>query len=594
MFMPKMIENILELQCHQKHSKPISAIRLGQYISNEKRLYCEECSKLNDIQIIPLTLAVELSKDSIEKKLRKFQNLFVPLYDLLLKLQSHIFELKSQLFKNFHELEIITEDWINFIQVSEQQITRYSLFDELDQLIINQKQTQYQIDEKIINDYKNVNLQQLTKVNSTLVQFKDFTNKFRDCFKIIIEISKQHKESQLKSKINFQDNQSLSDQLVFQKSSYFQSKKSIPNVTSLEFSKKVTENMLQFQFKLLQQSFKQQEECNAFAINHNNTILLAALNNSPLFSIKIIQMSQQQEKQENKDASLNLKVIQILEGNHDNFVTTLNFFSSTPMRDSFISGSSDTTIIIWSPTTKQNNLKLFWNPLIKLFGHQSIILCLVLHHEENLFISGGSDNKIKFWTSSIQQQWFCKQTVEEHSDKVYGLSLNDSGNQLISCGNDKQILVIQNSNNKEWDVKQKIKILNIGFRISFITNKLFAFQPSSQAYLHFYELNSFGEFVNTEGLQVKGVDQCCDCFFPSVYIPLKGIMLLKNGQNINIIQFSFFSQNWGCQLIQAIEFETQKFLQGRIYGTISADGHFIVTWDVQSKQIQIRQQRMMI
>lgn len=89
-----------------------------------------------------------------------------------------------------------------------------------------------------------------------------------------------------------------------------------------------------------------------------------------------------------------------MEGNHENFVTTLNFFSSTPMRDSFISGSSDTTIIIWSMFTKYNPKQLFWNPLIKLFGHQSIVLCLVLHHEENLFISGSSDYSIKFWSSS--------------------------------------------------------------------------------------------------------------------------------------------------------------------------------------------------
>ncbi|CAD8183317.1 unnamed protein product [Paramecium octaurelia] len=130
----------------------------------------------------------------------------------------------------------------------------------------------------------------------------------------------------------------------------------------------------------------------------------------------------------------------------------------------------------------------------------------------------------------------------------------------------------------------------------FINITLFAFRPSLQGYQQFFELNSIsiGEFAQTKVLQIKGADRSCDCFFPSVYNTQKGLMLSKNDQNLNIIQFSFGSQDWDCKLQWAIEFETQKYLQGRTYGTISADGNFIVTQYVKSKEIQIRRYKSTI
>ncbi|CAD8105121.1 unnamed protein product [Paramecium sonneborni] len=332
-------------------------------------------------------------------------------------------------------------------------------------------------------------------------------------------------------------------------------------------------------YELLSQlTYKQEQWCYAMSLNHNRTLLASAANQD----IKIFQF-----------ADGFIKQVQQLRG-HSYFITTLNILRS---RQHLISSSEDSTIIIWSTNLLQNP-----KYLVKLKGHKSYVNCLVVHPiNENLIVSGSDDKTIKFWSNynsskqlidhSGQKTWFCSQTINEHISIVHGLSINRSGNKLLSCGNDNIILLLSISNKQKWEVCQKIKVDKQGFRISFITDNLFAFQLWGRKFLHIYSISQSGQCIKQKEIVVKGEGMTCMNYFPQIYNSAKQILISKNRQNINIISFKFSAQSntWSCELEQNIDFG-----DFRIFGTMSDDGEFLITWDQNSQSIQIRRFRQKI
>ncbi|CAD8102259.1 unnamed protein product [Paramecium primaurelia] len=260
-----------------------------------------------------------------------------------------------------------------------------------------------------------------------------------------------------------------------------------------------------------------QNYCYAKAINHNNTYLLT----SDEQRIKLFQFSKN-----------GLKLMQIL-NKHQSLVYTLNFMKG---RQQFVSGSLDSSIVIWSEISISNP-----KYLIKLNQHQDSVRCLhYSSHFKNLIVSGSDDHTIKFWYHfSSCSSWSCQQTINEHDDAVYGLSMNEAGTTLISCSSDKHILVMnrENSNLKYWNVIQKISVKKWGLRICFITSKMFIFLPNNNGEqwkggkaLHIYTLNKDNsKFRKREEYIIKGGGQFCDAEFPALFVQSKQILLLKNG-----------------------------------------------------------------
>ncbi|CAD8215282.1 unnamed protein product [Paramecium octaurelia] len=240
----------------------------------------------------------------------------------------------------------------------------------------------------------------------------------------------------------------------------------------------------------------------------------------------------------------------------------------------FISGSRDKQMIIWSMNSNNQ-----WICSYKLNEHQDYIRCLILNNNEDLIISGSSDKTIKFWIKN--NQWTCSQTITDHTNYVYGLSWNEKQNNVISCGVDKLILIIEESSQKKWNVIQKITVEQYGFRICFINDYVFTFQPYNQEYIHVYEINSSNQqYSKTKQIDVKSDSDACDCLFPQQYLKSKCLLVNKNGRNVNLIRKN-----------QNGHFITQQSIQlgHRImYGQMSENGDYLVTWDNQSREIQIR------
>ncbi|CAK74580.1 unnamed protein product (macronuclear) [Paramecium tetraurelia] len=325
--------------------------------------------------------------------------------------------------------------------------------------------------------------------------------------------------------------------------------------------------------------YYQHEYCCALAMKESNNILLAGQDNK----IKVIQFKN------------GLKLVNCAQ-KHQNIVVTLNIFQN---RYQFISGSNDSQIIIWS-------FHLMSSPkyLTKLKGHQDWIKCLVIRPKsEDLIISGSYDKTIKFWKQTSyfltqsqnsyfkQQSWVCSQTITQHKKQIEGLSINQEGNKLITCGADHLILIIEEIET-QWQIKQKIEVQEFGYRISFINNDLFAFQPRNN-YLCLFSFNpNTGLYQQNQDIQVQGGEKNCDGLFPLLYLQKQQILISKNGINVNVLKFGFINSNdYYCKLEQVIGFRFLSSWGGLIYGTASHDGKYLITWDQISKEIQIRQLR---
>ncbi|CAD8195650.1 unnamed protein product [Paramecium octaurelia] len=250
----------------------------------------------------------------------------------------------------------------------------------------------------------------------------------------------------------------------------------------------------------------------------------------------------------------------------------------------FLSAQSDSSLAIW-------NSNLISKPkfICKLFGHSKEIICIALHPlAEELIVTGSHDSLIKFWY--IQQRWYCRQTISKHTDSVTSLIFHSTGNQLISCSKDKSILIFEGSNQKLWQIKQHIQLPNYGYRSSYISNNMFIFHPNTDQddfHLQIFKLNpSQQEYEEFFQILIKGKKQFCYYYFPCTYNNSKCIFLTKNGCFINILTIipSTVKSRFYFQLDQTIEFENKY-----INGILSDDGDFLIIWDEESEQLQIRQ-----
>ncbi|CAD8131096.1 unnamed protein product [Paramecium sonneborni] len=311
-----------------------------------------------------------------------------------------------------------------------------------------------------------------------------------------------------------------------------------------------------FKFNLIENSSIQQNEfCRAIAFNQDCTIVLAGCNNL----IKVFEFKQEQ-----------LKFTQLL-SEHQKDVHVLDFMKKTI---NFISGSADKQIIIW-----QINQNKEWECQQKLNGHTHYIRCMILNNKENMIISGSPDKTIKFWIK--RNEWQCEQTITDHMSWISGLSLNDQQNKLISSGGDKLILIMEQSKKEDkWIVIQKIIVEQYGDRICFINDDLFTFQPYSEESMHIYKLKNNNQYLKSKEIAVKGGSSGDSYLFPQKYIKNKCLLLNKNGNNINLIRQK---ENGDFIIEQSIDFETYY-----LFGQISEDGEYLITWDNKSTQIQLR------
>ncbi|CAD8204004.1 unnamed protein product [Paramecium pentaurelia] len=204
-----------------------------------------------------------------------------------------------------------------------------------------------------------------------------------------------------------------------------------------------------------------------------------------------------------------------------------------------------------------------------------------MNNYDDIIISSSDDYTIKFWI--LQNEWICSQTITDHKHCVYQLNMNEQQNKVISSGWDQLILIIEYSEyNKKWMVRQKIKVDCQGLRLCFINDNLFTFQPKKGNLMHVYEMNIVSkEFTKTKNINVNQGDDGY-VLFPQQYIKSKYLLVSKNYQTVNLIR-----------KLENDEFKVEQSIQYGSYGLfgqMSDDGEYLITWDYSSKKIQIRKQ----
>ncbi|CAD8060830.1 unnamed protein product [Paramecium primaurelia] len=380
----------------------------------------------------------------------------------------------------------------------------------------------------------------LPKIN-TLFQFQNYDYQ-KQINQEVTSLIKTNIQKVFQKKDQYYQNQQKENQIKWEnkiQEKDYQIQQFINKQTIQQSSISTQFNLKPFTYQLIQQnSIKQNELCFVIAINQDCSILVAGCDSQ----IKVFEFQQEIMKQ-----------VQ-LQSEHGGCVTTLNFMKRS---DQFISGSNDKQIIIW-----KRNQSNSWISQQKLNGHT------------NLIVSGSCDNQIKFWLK--QNEWICSQIITDHNVGVYGLSLNEQQNRVISCGDGKFIIVIEEQN-KQWIVIQKITVEINGYRLCFIDDNTFTFQPYAKEYMHVFEMNSTNKYTKTKDIPVKGGSDSCS--FPQQYIKSKCILVNKNASNVNLIRKK---QNGEFIIEQSIYFGT-----GSNYGYMTDDGQYLITWDYQTKEYQI-------
>ncbi|CAD8108060.1 unnamed protein product [Paramecium primaurelia] len=426
---------------------------------------------------------------------------------------------------------------------------------QLDQLLNDETQFYNVIPTQLKDDLPKFNSSRLLKF-----QDDDFPKQIYQEVTLLIKsnIQNQVKDKEQYYQMEIQNNQIMWEQIIQQKDyqiQQLQNTQSTQTIQQPSTSLSNQSNLKPFTYQLIKEnSIKQNEHCYAIAINKDCSMLVAGSQNQ----IKYFEFKQGV-----------LKQVEIL-SEHENNVSTLNFMNKS---DQFISGSDDKSIIIWT-----RNHKNSWICQQKLKEHTSSIRCLVLNNNEDLIVSGGLDKMIRFWQK--QDEWLCYQTITDHTERVLGLSLSEQQNRVISCGYDNLILVIELSEqNKQWMVIQKITVES-GYRLCFIDNNTFTFYPSWYECIHVFEINNANQqYIKTKDIQVKGGSD--DFLFPSQYIQSKCILVNKNAQDVSLIRKK---QNGEFIVEQSIQFGTRD-----IYGCMTDDGQYLITWDKKSNEFQIRQ-----
>ncbi|CAD8209813.1 unnamed protein product [Paramecium octaurelia] len=598
MYKPQVIESQQNLVCMNKHDLPISQVVWDPKLSFDQRLLCTQCVEDYDSETRTMGYkkVFQLIEEKQRTKLQEYENLLMPHINSVLQIQTAINALKQNIIQQLEQLYRISEDWIKNLESTKQELSKYSFFQELDKLIKNE---QNHFDEnKLKTEIYLIHSEWSNQINEKFELFKDF-QEYSDCQDILKKITQVDDTLQLSPPLS--PIKLIPERFSMKIPTQSRSSNQLSNLLG---TSQIANSPFTYQL-LPQMSHKQTYFCRAISINHDNSIIIVACNSN--IKIMEILLDQQQQSSSSSINSTNEietkrtpRLLQLLQGEHSDFVNTLNFFRNTPsMLNSFLSGSKDSTIIIWSPTTNSSQQQpTQWAPLFKLNGHSNSIRCLIIHPlSEDLVISGSDDKSIKFWSCAafFQQkcQWTCQQTISEHLDCVWALSLNMDGNKLISCGEDKLILVMELSNRQQWEVKQKIQVEIQGTRICFINNNQFSFQACSGKALpslYIYTLYpSSGLFSKSKDIPVQGGGQPCVFYFPQQYIPSKQLLISKNGCYVNLIRFQFSSYDeiQETQLEQSINFGFE--CDGEIFGTISEDGEFLITWDSKSKDVQIRQ-----
>ncbi|CAD8045560.1 unnamed protein product [Paramecium primaurelia] len=326
-------------------------------------------------------------------------------------------------------------------------------------------------------------------------------------------------------------------------------------MTQIQQEKEITQqnsiSNIHFKYNLVN-SIKQQQKCHSIIFNQISSMLIVTCNEN----LKIFQFKQG-----------NIKQISFINGNlyNNNCLLFIN------LQNQFISSNSNGQIRFWSLNLLKNNKSL------QCINNDQKINCMLKNREENLLVTGQA-YQITFWVRNNQWKFLKSFEVDE---EVHGLTLNESSNMILACGRFNYILVIKKIIN-DWILTKSFHILEGGVRILFYQENKFAFQPWCGNFLQIYTIDAKNEISLIQEVKIKNQQmKTCAFYSPLQFIQNKSIILNKNQNCLILI---ILKENG-----ELINQQTIQFHFPYVYGQLSNDGNYLVSWERHIKKIQIWQ-----
>ncbi|CAD8110519.1 unnamed protein product [Paramecium primaurelia] len=240
--------------------------------------------------------------------------------------------------------------------------------------------------------------------------------------------------------------------------------------------------------------------------------------------------------------------------------------------NSILSGNIDGEIKIWHHTGLYHS-----KYLMKLQKHNSKISNIIMNKDEDQIYSCSTSIIV---IDKKQQYKYC-QNILQNTTSIRCMSLHESQNKLIVCGLEKQIIILQQDPlDLKWNKIQKINIKTNGERLCFINDNQFVFQQYLKNQIQLFEFNySTKQFQQSKEIKILKVSNKCNFGFQMQFCKERQILINKNTQFVNIIKIT--SKNEFI-IISQIDFDTSK-----IFGSMSEDGKYLITWDDKSKCVQL-------
>ncbi|CAD8091030.1 unnamed protein product [Paramecium primaurelia] len=579
---PKIQKRLACVYCIQNYPTQYTAIKIAQKLYRKQETqkiqnlnkYSESIDQIkqsfNSIKIAyrnvikDVTSSLSQNNKEIKQKAETYLNNLNIDWQALKN--DEVTELAEKLCQNEQEDIVKSQIYIDFIKINQEinkkindafnkmKSTQHTGKNQIKQLMIIDYFSQNDI-QTDINCQHNSRKETLNKTPKTL-QIKDNNNnKLKNQLEIIPLNNDQKEDSKIKRKNKEQySNRTNQEKIQNKVQKQSEIEKQFDEIFNNQ-SQTIIEK--KFQYILNKISIIQEEPCRSFSFNSDSSLLIAACEKS----IKLFVF--------NKESL----ILQQTFSDHPSLIVYCTFLKN---QNRFISGCLDGSMLIWSNC--QEN-KQEWQCEQRLAGHTDYLGHIIYSKIENMIISCSNDKTIKFWKKS--QIWELHQTLKGHNQYVCSISLNESENKLISGAYDDQILVSEpQGKDKQWTIIQVIKV-DWGRRLCFITDNLFTFQPCKKDVMHIYEQKESKKgFYKSKEIAVKSLGQNCLWLFPQQFSKKQGLLVNKNCHTINIIRWKGKNK---FVTDQAINFDTNE-----IYGSITDDGDWLITWDDKSKEIQIR------
>ncbi|CAD8214072.1 unnamed protein product [Paramecium pentaurelia] len=307
----------------------------------------------------------------------------------------------------------------------------------------------------------------------------------------------------------------------------------------------------QIELKLIDDSNQQSYYCVAIVFNNTGQIMISC-------NIKEIQIWNFEQGR--------LKLINSYQ-EHKEAVTCLVY---SKMRNNFISGSFDNTIICWQQINQKD-----WMCSQPFKQHNQTVNCLMLNKQEDQLISGGCDDSIKVWNVDfIKNELNFQYSLDQHSNQVHSFSFNSSETVLVSCGYNHFIIWEKGIQGK-WEFKYRKDVSDDGRKIYLINDQQLlwvTFRKNIDAIFVFEIQNGVFELNINKTIKLTKNNECDDnLYFPIIYNKDKNIILVRHKHHIYLIRQL---NNDTFNIIVSLNCQNDQ-----IYGTMTNNGQYLVFWD---------------